>query len=74
MKLRLLPKVRIGKQMMAQISIRVHVKMEQEYHSQSYAIRVIGDTTELLVADKDKKLIWVNTAQLEVVEEERLLQ
>jgi hypothetical protein len=72
MQLRLLPsfKVRFGKPMIAQISLRVHVKKaEQEYHSQAYAIRVNGDATELLVADKNKKLLWLDTEHIEVVEE-----
>jgi hypothetical protein len=49
--------------------MRVHVKAEQEYHSQAYAIRMIGNTTELLIADKNQKLVWLDSARLEVVEE-----
>lgn len=62
-------KIRLGKPLLAQISMRVHVKAEQEYHSQAYAIRVNGDVTELLVVDKDHKFIWVNIAHLEAVDE-----
>ncbi|MBN1128270.1 MAG: hypothetical protein JXA71_04755 [Chitinispirillaceae bacterium] len=56
---------------MCQILIRVHVKAEQEYHSQAYAIRVNGEITELLVADKNGKLLWIDTDHLEVIEEKR---
>jgi hypothetical protein len=59
-----------GRPLMCQISMRVHVKAEQEYHSRAYAIRVNGNVTELLVADKDRKLLWLDTERLEVVEEE----
>lgn len=71
-KLQLLPLIRIraGKPLLAQISLRVHIKADQEYHSHAYAIRINGDVTELLVADKDRKLIWLNSRQLEVVDEE----
>jgi hypothetical protein len=58
-----------GKPLLCQISLRVHVKGEQEYHSQAYAIRVNGAVTELLVADKNRKLLWLDTKHLEVVEE-----
>lgn len=50
--------------------MRVHIKAEQEYHSQAYTIRVNGNVTELLVADKNRKLLWIDTEHLEVVEEE----
>jgi hypothetical protein len=65
--LRFLP---VGKPLICQISLRVHVRGrgEQEYHSRAYAIRIIGETTELLVADKNRKLLWINTEYLEVVE------
>jgi hypothetical protein len=62
--LRLLP----GKPLLCQISLRVHVKAEQEYHSQAYAIRVNGSVTELLVADKNRQLLWIDTGHIEVVE------
>lgn len=53
---------------MCQISLRVHVKAEQEYHSQAYAIRVNSEMTEVLVADKNRQLLWIDTENLEVVE------
>jgi hypothetical protein len=59
-----------GKPLMCQISMHVHVKGVSEYHSHAYAIRVNGDVTQLLVADKDRKLLWLDTEHLEVVEEE----
>jgi hypothetical protein len=58
-----------GKPLMCQVSLRVHVKAEQEYHSQAYAIRINGEVTELLVADKNRKLLWLSTEFIEVVEE-----
>ena len=56
------------KPLMCQISLRVHVKAEQEYHSQAYAIRVNGGVTELLVADKNRQLVWIDTEHIEAVE------
>ena len=69
LQMRLLPVLRSARPMMTQISLKVHVKTEQEYHSRAYAIRVFGDTTELLVSDKNKKLNWVDMALLDAVEE-----
>jgi hypothetical protein len=71
MQLRLLPfiKLRSFKSMLAQISMRVHVKNGHEYHSQAYAIRVVDNKTELLIADSDNKIIWMDIAQLDAVDE-----
>lgn len=71
MQLRLLPfiKLRSFKPMLAQVSMRVHVKTEHEYHSHAYAIRVVDNKTDLLIADKNNKIIWMDIAQLEAVEE-----
>jgi hypothetical protein len=71
MQLRLLPfiKLRSFKPMLAQISMRVHVKKEHEYHSHAYAIRVVDNKTDLLIADKDNKIIWIDIAQVEIIDE-----
>jgi hypothetical protein len=71
MQIRFLPAlmVRPRKSLLAQVSIRVHVKAEQEYHSHAYAMRVTGDITELLVVDKNKKLHWLGIEHIEVVDE-----
>ena len=70
MNLKKLPllKKRDEKPIIAQVTMHIHVKAEQEYHTCAYAVRVTGDKTELLVADKNQKLIWLDTVQLEVVE------
>lgn len=70
MQLRLLPflKLRSFKPMLAQISMRVHVKKEHEYHTHAYAIRVVDNKTDLLIADKDNKIIWMDIAQVEIVD------
>jgi|WetSurMetagenome_2_1015567.scaffolds.fasta_scaffold58392_3 hypothetical protein len=61
-------KTRKPEPLLCQISLRVHVRTGQEYHSKAYAVRVIADTTELLIADQFHKLIWIDIAKVEVVE------
>jgi hypothetical protein len=70
MQLRLLPftKLRSFKPLLAQVTMRVNVKTEHEYHSYAYAIRVIDNKTELLMSDKDNEVIWMDISQLEAVE------
>jgi hypothetical protein len=62
--LRLLP----GKPLLCQISMRVHVKTEQEYHSQAYALRMNGASTEFLIADPDHRPTWIDMTKIEIVE------
>lgn len=54
--------------LLCQVSLRVHIKTDVEYHSRAYAIRMTADTTELLIADQFHKLIWIDMARIEVVE------
>lgn len=70
MRIKMMPwiKPRAFMPMLAQISLRVHVKTEHEYHTHAYAIRVADDVTELLIADKENKIVWMNVSQIEGVE------
>ena len=54
--------------LLCQVSLRVHIRTDEEYHSRAYAIRVTPDTTELLIADQFHKLTWIDMARVEVVE------
>jgi hypothetical protein len=53
---------------LCQISLRVHVKADAEYHSQAYAVRMMADKTEFLIADQSHKLFWIDIARVEAVE------
>jgi hypothetical protein len=55
--------------LLCRVSLRVHIRSGHEYHSNAYAVRVAGDTTELLVADQFHKLMWIDIAEVEAVEE-----
>jgi hypothetical protein len=71
MKMKILPllKKRAEKPLIAQVSLRVHVKDDQEYHSHAYAMRVTGEKTELLVIDKNRKFTWFAIEHLEDIDD-----
>jgi len=71
MKMKILPllKKRAEKPLIAQVSLRVHVKDDQEYHSHAYAMRVTGEKTELLVIDKNSKFTWFAIEHLEGIDD-----
>ena len=71
MKMKILPllRKRVETPIVAQVSLRVHVKDDQEYHSHAYAMRVTGDKTELLVIDKNRKFIWFDIEHLEGIDD-----
>ena len=48
--------------------MRVHIRAENEYHSQAYAVRVNGASTEFLIVDPEHKPRWIDISKIKVLE------
>lgn len=58
-----------GKPVMCQVSMRLHIIDEREYHSNAYALRVNGTSTEFLVVTPDHIPKWIDISKVQVIEE-----